>query len=92
MLGSDRGEPRVGSKQQPTVLSDSQGLCIAITCGNISGYLFLSKLEESKKAQGKCVLAGRKWYTPSDVEALAGSARGGGRRPGYEATRQNTVA
>ena len=72
MSASDRGEPRAGSKRQPTVLSDSQGLCIAITCGNVSGYLFLSKLEESKKAQGKCVLVGGKWYTPSDVEALAG--------------------
>ena len=72
MSASDRGEPRAGSKQHPTVLSDSQGLCIAITCGNISGHLFLSKLEESKKAQGKCVLVGGKWYTPSHVEALAG--------------------
>ena len=55
MLPSDRGEPRAGSKQQPTVLSDSQGLCVAITCGNISGHLSLSKLEESKKVQEKCV-------------------------------------
>ena len=59
MSASDRGEPRAGSKRQPTVLSDSQGLCIAITCGNVSGHLFLSKLEESKKAQGKC-FSGRK--------------------------------
>ena len=50
----------------------AQGLCVAITCGNISGHLFLSKLEESKKAQEKYVLVGEKWYTPSDVEALAG--------------------
>ena len=49
MSASDREEPRAGSKRQPTVLSDSQGLCIAITCGNVSGHLFLSKLEESKK-------------------------------------------
>ena len=52
-------------------LSDHQGPCIAITCGSISGHLFLSKLNESKKAHGKCVLVGGKWYTPPEVESLA---------------------
>ena len=53
-------------------MSDHQGPCIAITCGSISGHLFLSKFDESKKAQGKCVLVGGKWYTPPEVESLAG--------------------
>ena len=64
MSASNRSEPRSSLKRPPTVLSDHQGPCIAITCGSISGHLFLSKLDESKKAQGKCVLVGGKWYTP----------------------------
>ena len=43
-VSDDRGDPTSGLKRQTTVLSDPQGLCIAITCGSISGLLFLSKL------------------------------------------------
>ena len=69
---SASGEAGSSLKRLPSVVNDPKGRCIAIACGNISGHLFLSKLDESKKTQSKCVFVGGKWYTPSEVEAMGG--------------------
>ena len=61
-----------GSKLQPTVLHDSLGAYITVTCGSLSGNLYLSRLDASNKSQSKCVVVSGKWYTPSDFETLAG--------------------
>ena len=61
---SGSGEAGSSLKRLPSVVNDPKGRCIAIACGNISGHLFLSKLDESKKTQSKCVFVGGKWYTP----------------------------
>ena len=58
----------LGSKLRPFYLQDSLGSHIIITCGNISGSLYLSKLDESKKPQPKC-----KWlFSPPEFESFAG--------------------
>ena len=61
-----------GSKLQPSVLQDSLGPHIVITCGSVSGKLYLSKLDESKKPLPKCICVNGNWCSPSDVESLAG--------------------
>ena len=63
-----------GSKLQPSVLQESVGPHIVITCGSVSGKLYLSKLDESKKPLPKCICVNGNWYSPSpsDVESLAG--------------------
>ena len=61
-----------GSKLQPTVLHDSLGAYITVTCGSLSGNLYLSRFDESNKSQSKFVVVSGKWYTPSDFEKLAG--------------------
>ena len=48
------------------------GVYIVVSCGNVTGQLYVAKLSQSKKAQAKCVLVNGKWLTPSEVEALAG--------------------
>ena len=48
-----------GSKLQPTVLHDTLGAYITVTCGSLSGNLYLSKLDESK-SQSKCVVVSGK--------------------------------
>ena len=52
-----------GSKLQPTVLHDSLGAYITVTCGSLSGNLYLSRLDASIKSQSKCVVVSGKWYT-----------------------------
>ena len=69
VLMSTSGEARSGLKRQPTRLDDPQGAYIAITYGSISGQLFFDKC---KRSQGKCVLVGGRWLTPTEVESLAG--------------------
>ena len=49
-----------GSKLQPTVLHDTLGAYITVTCGSLSGNLYLSKLDESNKSQSKCVVVSGK--------------------------------
>ena len=44
-----------GSELQPSVLQDSVGPHIFITCGSVSGKLYLSKRDESKKPLPKCI-------------------------------------
>ena len=61
-----------GCKLQPSVLQDSIGPHIIVTCANLSGKLYLSKLDESKKPLPKCVLVNGSWFSPSEVESLAG--------------------
>ena len=69
---STSGEARSGLKRQPTRLDDPKAAYIAITCGSISCQLFLSKLDESKRSNGKCVLVGGRWLTPTEVDSLTG--------------------
>ena len=57
----------------PTVVNDTLGDHIVVSCGSVTGQLYLSKLSQSKKVQAKCVVVNGKWFTPSGVEALAGS-------------------
>ena len=57
---------------QPTYIKGSLGVHIVVSCGNVTGQLYVAKLSQSKKAQAKCVLVNGKWLTPSEVEALAG--------------------
>ena len=61
-----------GNKLQPSFLKDSIGLHILVTCGNVSGKLYLCKLDESKKPLPKCILVNSVWYSPPEVESLAG--------------------
>ena len=55
-----------------TLLQDSLGSHISVTCCSVSGSLYLSKLDESKKPQPKCILANDNWYSPPEFESLAG--------------------
>ena len=57
---------------KPSFVHDSNGWCIAITCGSLSGYLYVNKLDESKKSLGKCILAKGVWHSPPEFEALGG--------------------
>ena len=61
-----------GSKLQPTVLHDTLGAYITVTCGSLSGNLYLSKLDGSNKSQSKCVVVSGKWYSQPEFETLAG--------------------
>ena len=75
MYGVEKRDSRLthsGSKPQPSIVHDSLGAFIKVTCGNYSGNLYLAKLDESKKTQSKCVFLNGTWYTPSEVESLAG--------------------
>ena len=57
---------------QPSYAKDNFGLYISISCGSISGQLYVDKMDESKRTSGKCVLVSGAWYSPSEVEALGG--------------------
>ena len=59
----------------PSFTSDSLGLYITISCGSVSGHLYIDKLNESKRSPGKCVFVDGVWCTPSEFESL------GGKRP-----------
>ena len=69
---SKKNVSSTGCKLQPSVLQDSIGPHIIVTCANLSGKLYLSKLDESKKPLPKCVLVNGSWFSPSEVESLAG--------------------
>ena len=53
-------------------MQDSVGPHTVITCGSVSGKLYLSKFDESKKPLPKCICVNGNWCSPSDVESLAG--------------------
>ena len=57
---------------QPSYARDNFGLYISISCGSISGQLYVDKIDESKRSPGKCILVSGTWYSPSEVEALGG--------------------
>ena len=57
---------------QPSYAKDNFGLYISISCGSISGQLYVDKMDESRRSLGKCVLVSGAWYSPSEVEALGG--------------------
>ena len=59
-----------GGKLQSSVLQDSVGPHIVITCGSISGKLCLSKLDGSKKLLPKYIRVNCNRYSPLDVESL----------------------
>ena len=61
-----------GNKLQPSVLHDTTGPYAIVTCGSVSGRLYLSKLDESKKPLPKCINVNGTWHSPPDVESLAG--------------------
>ena len=61
-----------GCKLQPSIVQDSIGPHIIVTCSNLSGKLYLLKLDESKKPLPKCVLINGSWLSPSEMESLAG--------------------
>ena len=72
MSGKSKSSGSPASKLQPTVLHDTLGEYITVTCGSLSGNLYLSKLDESNKSQSKCVVVSGKWYSPPEFESLAG--------------------
>ena len=53
-------------------MQDSFGPYVSFTCDDISGNFYLSKSDESKKPLPKCVLVNGSWYSPTEVEGLAG--------------------
>ena len=57
---------------QPTYVKNSLGVhnYSYITCGNVTGQLYVAKLSQSKRVQAKCILVNGSWLTPSEVEAL----------------------
>ena len=61
-----------GNKLQPSVLHDTTGPYVIVMCGSVSGRLYLSKLDESKKPSPKCINVNGTWHSPPDVESLAG--------------------
>ena len=56
----------------PSFTSDSLGLYITISCGSVSGRLYIDKLNESKRSPGKCVFVDGVWRTHSEFEILGG--------------------
>ena len=54
----------------PSCAKDSSGVYTSVTCGKISGQLYLDRL--ARKPTGKCVLVGGQWYSPPEVESLGG--------------------
>ena len=67
--GIDSNTSRV-ALPPPTLARDNLGVYISISCGKVSGQLYLSKM--SKKSPGKCVLVSGQWYSPLEVESLCG--------------------
>ena len=67
-----RGASLTASSPRPNVLHDTQGAYIIVTCGSLSGNLYLRKLDESNRSQSKCVVISGKWYSPPEFETLAG--------------------
>ena len=66
MSGATKGNSLGASALlQPTYVKDSLGVhIIVITCGNVTGQLYVAKLSQSKKVQAKCVLVNGSWLTP----------------------------
>ena len=67
MSGATKGNSLGASALlQPTYVKDSLGVhnIIVITCGNVTGQLYVAKLSQSKKVQAKCVLVNSSWLTP----------------------------
>ena len=64
--GTQPSRPRLS----PTCARDKLGTYIKVTCGKLSGQLYLDKL--ARKPPGKCVYVDGQWYTPSEVESLGG--------------------
>ena len=62
MSGKNKSSGSPASRLQLTVLHDTLGEYITVTCGSLSGNLYLSKLDESNKSQSKCVVVSGKWY------------------------------
>ena len=54
----------------PCAKKDSVGVYINVTCGKISGQLYLDRLAE--KPTEKCVLVGGQGYSPPEVESSGG--------------------
>ena len=64
---------------KPSFIEDSNGWYIVVVCGSITGHLYVNKLDESKKALGKCILVKGSWHSPPEFEALGGKKiKGGG--------------
>ena len=57
---------------KPSFTEDSNGWYIVVVCGSITGHFYVNKLDESKKALGKCILAKGSWHSPPEFEALGG--------------------
>ena len=71
-LMASKGDAKqsLSPKLTPSSAKDSLGVYISVTCGKISGQLYLDRL--ARKPTGKCVLVGDQWYSPSVVESLGG--------------------
>ena len=50
---------------------------VDVCCGSAESQLYLSKLDESKRSLGKCVLVNGAWYTP-EFKSLGGKKAKGG--------------
>ena len=57
---------------KPSFVEDNSGWYITVVCGSLSGQLYANKLDESKKALGKCILAKGTWHSPPEFEVLGG--------------------
>ena len=49
---------------KPTTVKDNVGICIVVSCGSVSGCLYLNKLDVSNKQLTKCILFNELWHTP----------------------------
>ena len=57
-MASKSSDCRVSkSGLKPTYIHDNVGVYLSISCGSVTGFLYLNKLDESKKSLGKCILA-----------------------------------
>ena len=73
LMASKSSDCRVSkSGLKPTYIHDNVGVYLSIPCSSVTGFLYLNKLDESKKSLGKCILANNVWYTPPEFEALGG--------------------
>ena len=60
------------SECKPSIVQDPIGPHIIVTCANLSRKRYFLKLHKSNKPLPKCALISGSWFSPSEVESLAG--------------------
>ena len=58
------------SSLKPSFVEDNNGWYISVFCGSLTDQLYVNKLDVSKKALGKCILAKGGWHSPPEFETL----------------------